>query len=72
MRQVAANTLFYMEERDGSLWRVQLPDGKKERIPWTFQGLDPFEWSVSTDGKELYWSEHRTQGKLVMIENPFK
>jgi serine/threonine protein kinase len=62
---------FYYSEGNGILRRVSLPDGKDERILGTFPGLS-MAFSISYDGKEIVYSDSRSNAKLVLIENLFK
>lgn len=70
--QITENSIFFLQILERRLWRIQFPSCKKEIIPWTFKGIGQGNWSVTEDGKEIYWSEFRNQDKLVVIENPFK
>ncbi|MGH7890137.1 MAG: TolB family protein, partial [Thermodesulfobacteriota bacterium] len=65
---------FYLYvKNDGELWKINLPEGKEERLPGTYPGLAlRSSLSVSYEGKEVVYIDGRTTGKLVMIENLFK
>jgi serine/threonine protein kinase len=57
----------------GEIWRIELPDGKEERIPANFLGVDNYYYfSPSWDGKEIIIVKSRQESKIVMIENLFK
>jgi len=57
----------------GEIWRIGLPDGKEERIPAGFLGVDNFwVFSPSWDGKEIIIVKTRSPLNIVMIENLFK
>jgi Tol biopolymer transport system component len=58
-------------EKPGELWRISLAEGERKRVPFVFPGLST-DFSVSPDGKQLVYVQQRQQGRLVMIENPFK
>jgi Tol biopolymer transport system component/predicted Ser/Thr protein kinase len=66
---------FYYVKTAGELRRVSIPSGKEETIRTAFPGLgtSPFSsFDISYDGKEIVYTDARINGKLVMIENPFK
>jgi len=63
--------LFYVRREVGEVWKISLPEGKQARLPGTFPFLKD-DFSVSYDGQEIVYVDHRTQSKLVMIENLFK
>ncbi len=66
---------FYYVKTAGELRRVSIPFGKEEVIHAAFPGLgtSPFSsFDISYDGKEIVYTDARVNGKLVMIENPFK
>jgi hypothetical protein len=66
---------FYYVKTAGELRRVSIPSGKEEVIRAAFPGLgtSPFSsFDISYNGKEIVYTDARVNGKLVMIENPFK
>jgi Tol biopolymer transport system component len=66
---------FYYNKTAGELRRISIPSGKEEVIRVTFPGFgtSPFSsFDVSKDGKEIVYTDAHVNGKLVMIENPFK
>jgi len=67
---------LYFVKRAGELRRISIPAGKEEIIHGVFPGLAPtFEHSnfdISYDGKEIVYTDARTNSKLIMIENPFR
>jgi len=65
--------LLYLKP-DGTLWRVSLPDGRRERLPAIFDGIDPFarEIQLSFDDKSVVYGKTRYNARLVVIENLFK
>lgn len=70
--RITENALFYIEVLKEPLWEIKFPECKKMLIPWTFKGIGQMRWSVTNDGKEIYWDEIREQRKLILIKNPFK
>jgi hypothetical protein len=62
---------FYYSLGNDILRRISLPEGKDEQIPGTFPGLS-FLFSISSDGKEIVYSDSRLNAKLVIIENLFR
>ncbi len=65
---------FYYVKNAGELRRVAVPTGEEEVIPAEFPGLgtSPFSsFDISTDGKEIVYTDSRISGKLVIIDNPF-
>jgi Tol biopolymer transport system component len=60
-------------DNQGALWKMLLPSGKRERIPGTFPGLTRLSsLTVSYDGKEIVYIQHRLDTKLLMIDNLFE
>ncbi len=59
---------------DGQLWRVSLPDGRHERMPAVFDGVNPFflDVQLSHDDKSVVYGKSRLEGRLVLVENLFK
>lgn len=50
---------------------MSLPEGREERIPGTFPGLSTL-FSISSDGREIVYSDSRVSAKLVLVENLFR
>lgn len=66
---------FVYAKSNGEVWRISLPDGKKQRLAVLAMKLTMLTsggFGVSYDGKETVYVEPRIRAKLVMIENPFK
>jgi hypothetical protein len=59
---------------NGKLWKIFLPDGKREKIPHTFHKLivGSFYSALSIDGNEIVYVDENDRGKLVLIENLFE
>jgi hypothetical protein len=53
------------------LWRISLPEGKRERLPALFDGRNPFygQISFSRDNKQALFIKGRYDSRLVLIEN---
>jgi hypothetical protein len=63
------------QQSNGELWRMSLPNGKKEHLPDTFRGRNPlggFEVQMSYDDKEAVFLKGRLDARLVLIENLFE
>jgi serine/threonine protein kinase/Tol biopolymer transport system component len=58
----------------GELWRVSLPDGKRERLPAIFDNLNPAARVIqlSLDDKSVVYGKIHYDARLVLIENIFK
>lgn len=70
---LSVSRFFYYETIDGTLWRLHLPDGRKEKLQGSLPNLtDAFSFSSSNDGKLIVYINHQSRGKLVMIDNLFK
>jgi len=65
--------LLYLKA-NGELWRISLPEGKQERLPEVFRGLNPNGGSIqlSYDDKHVVYLKSRADSRLVLIENPFE
>jgi serine/threonine protein kinase/WD40 repeat protein len=59
------------KQTDGELWRISLPDGKREQLPKIFNGLDPFSFQIQTsfDEKQVAFLKSRLDARLVLVEN---
>ncbi|MFQ5652614.1 MAG: protein kinase [bacterium] len=55
----------------GEIWKVSLPDGKRERLGGAFSNpnIEPESISFSYDDKEAVYVTKRVSGKLVLIED---
>jgi hypothetical protein len=70
---VSLRYIIYREANE-EVWRVSLPDGKRERLPEILKGLDP-TWGdiqMSFDDKQLVFLKQRLDSRLVLIENVFE
>jgi serine/threonine protein kinase len=68
-----AESMFMLWDNQGTLWRMLLPSGKRERIPGKFPGLTRASFlNVSYDGKEIVYVQRRLDTKLLMIDNLFE
>ncbi len=58
----------------GEVWKVSLPDGKRERLGGAFTNpnIEPGSISFSYDDKEAVYATKRISGKLVLIEDFIK
>lgn len=66
--------LLYLET-NRELWRMSLPDGRRERMPGVFDGCDPwcgFTFSQSYDDRHVVWLKGRLDSRLVLIDNVFE
>ena len=61
-------------EQPGEIWKVSLPDGKRERLCGAFANpnIEPGSVRFSYYGKEAVYATKRTSGKLVLIEDFIK
>ena len=58
---------------DRTIWKVHLPDGRREKLQGTLPGVTSTQSiSFSQDGKEIVFINQQSRGKLVMIDNLFK
>lgn len=65
--------ILYSIRGVGEIWRITLPNGKEERLPDDFPGVEYFsDFSPSWDGKEIIIVNNRYISRYVMIENLFK
>jgi serine/threonine protein kinase len=63
---------LYYVTNNGILWKLLLPEGKKEKLQGTLLNLtSPFSFSSSNDGELIVYVNHQSRGKLVMIDNLF-
>jgi serine/threonine protein kinase len=69
---IAPSGQFMLTLVSGELFKVSLPDGKRERLPCRIDG-DRLWWTVrlSQDGKSLVLVESVSNSKLILWENPF-
>jgi len=69
---VSPSGRFLLEYRAvGEVWKVSLPDGKRERLGGAFANpnIVPGSISFSYDDKEVVYATKRSSGKLVLIED---
>ena len=63
----------YFVGSDRTIWKVHLPDGRREKLQGTLPGVTSTQSiSFSQDGKEIVFINQQSRGKLVMIDNLFK
>ncbi len=62
------------EQANGDMWRISLPDGRRERLPEIFDHMDPgnFEIQLSYDDTEVVYLKGQLDSRLVLIDNLFK
>jgi hypothetical protein len=67
---VSLRYLIYLKS-NGEVWRIYLPDGKQERLPQIFDGLNPWAGYVqlSFDDKHAVFLKERFDSRLVLIDN---
>jgi serine/threonine protein kinase len=65
--------IMYLKN-ENELWRISFNDGKKEKYPATFPGIDLsyYRVRVSSDGKEMIYKTTDYITKIGVIENLFK
>lgn len=63
-----ATFILFMQKR-GELWKMSVPDGKKERMK---SSLPEVGITINADGKGLLYVDFRLSSKLVLIENMYK
>jgi len=70
---VSLRYLLY-QEPSGELWRMSVPEGKRERLPAIFDQTNPFALGIqmSFDDKSVVYEKSRTDARLVLIENLFE
>jgi len=70
---VSLRYLLY-QEPSGELWRMSLPEGKRERLPAIFDRINPLTLSIqmSFDDKSVVYEKSRRDARLVLIENLFE
>lgn len=60
-------------QANGEVWRISLPDGKRERLPDILNGINPQgNIQMSFDDKQLVFLKERLDSRLVLIENVFE
>lgn len=61
-------------QANGEVWRVSLPQGKRERLPDIMNGINPYGGNIqmSLDDKQLVFLKERIEARLVLIENVFE
>jgi Tol biopolymer transport system component len=69
-------SLRYLLSRqaNGELWRISLPDGKRERLPELFDGINPFNYYIrfSYDDRKVVYLKGQSDSRVILIENLFK
>jgi Tol biopolymer transport system component len=61
-------------QENEEVWRISLPDGKRERLPEILNGLDPADGEIqmSYDDTQIVFLKGQIDARLVLIENLFK
>ncbi len=59
---------------NGEVWRVSLPEGKRERLPDILNGINPYGGNIqmSFDHEQLVFLKERLEARLVLVENVFE
>ncbi len=59
---------------NSEMWRVSIPEGKRERLPDVLKGINPYFGQVqfSFDEQDLLFLKYQLNSKLVLIENVFE
>jgi Tol biopolymer transport system component/predicted Ser/Thr protein kinase len=65
--------LLYLEP-SGDLWRMSIPEGRRERLPDLFKNLNPAYGQIRTsrDDKQAVYLKQRSDCRLLVIDNLFK
>jgi Tol biopolymer transport system component len=64
------NEMVYLT-RNHELWKMHVPDGRKERIQSSFGGFFSIA-AFQSRGNEIVYADSRSHSRLVLIENLFK
>ena len=60
-------------QTNGEVWRISLPDGKRQQLPSILNGINPRgNIAMSFDDKRLVFLKERLDSRLVLIENVFE
>jgi Tol biopolymer transport system component/predicted Ser/Thr protein kinase len=61
-------------QENEEVWRISLPDGRRERLPDILNGLDPNDGEIqlSYDDEQIVFLKGHIDARLVLIENLFK
>jgi dipeptidyl aminopeptidase/acylaminoacyl peptidase len=61
-------------EASGEVWRISIPEGKRERLPDILNGINPGSGDIqmSHDDKQLVFAREQLDSRLVLIENVFR
>jgi hypothetical protein len=56
------------------MWRISLPDGKRERLSGIINGINPYEFQIRTsyDDKYVVYLKPEPDSRVILIENLFK
>ncbi len=61
-------------QANGEIWRVSIPDGKRERLPEVLKQINPYFGQIqsSFDDQDFLFLKYQLDSKLVLIENVFE
>jgi Tol biopolymer transport system component/predicted Ser/Thr protein kinase len=61
-------------QANGEMWRISLPDGKRERLSGIINGINPYEFQIRTsyDDKYVVYLKPEPDSRVILIENLFK
>jgi hypothetical protein len=75
LSSIVSTSLRYIiyREKNGEVWRISLPDGKRQRLPEILNGINPLgNIKLSFDDKKIVFLKERLDTRLVLIENVFE
>jgi Tol biopolymer transport system component len=70
---VSFRYLLY-RQANKEVWRVSIPEGKRERLPEILNGVNPYFGNIqmSFDDQQLLYMKGRIDARLVLVENVFE
>jgi Tol biopolymer transport system component/predicted Ser/Thr protein kinase len=71
----SVNLAYLLSRQDNEdVWRISLPEGKRERLPDILNGMDPGDGEIqmSYDNKQIVFLKGQIDARLVLIDNLFK
>ena len=65
--------LLYLKS-NGEVWRISLPDGRQQKFPAIFNGLNPFhmDLQMSWNDERVVFLKGRQQSRLIIIDQLFR